>query len=122
MCQRIRVNGQAVSIAGLIAEPTARSRGASRCPFGTNCHRHKVHFMPSILDRVACKATVQKPQRSGVVRTFPSVDSPLRLVNEYEIEFPDDRARIRAEVHPESTQYQGAERTSTACYLLLHGG
>jgi putative transposase len=61
-------------------------------------------------------------RRSRVVGIFPSVDSYLRLVSEYKIEFSDDRATSRAEILSEETHYPEAERTEAACHPLLHDG
>jgi putative transposase len=53
-------------------------------------------------------------RRSRVVGIFPSVDSYLRLVTAYLIEYSDDWATSRAYIHPKSIEDQEAERKKAA--------
>ena len=53
-------------------------------------------------------------RRSRVVGIFPSVDSYLRFVTAYLIEYSYDWATSRAYIHPKSIEDQEAERKKAA--------
>ena len=73
--------------------------------------RCKVHFIRNILAHVGHK---EIRCRYLVVGIFPSVDSYLRLVTAYFIEYADDWATSRAYIHPKAIEDQEAERKKAA--------